>query len=50
MTINTPAQDNRAPLITSATTWPLNDGTTSVRVVVRDRSTGRYGTLDINVR
>jgi hypothetical protein len=29
------------------TTWPLNPGTSAVRAVVRDRFTGRYGTLDL---
>jgi VWFA-related protein len=49
VTLNDPARDQRTALITSATTWPLNAGTTSVRVIVRDRLTGRYGTLDMPV-
>ena len=47
VTLNDPSKDQRTALITSATTWPLNAGTTDVRVIVRDRLTGRYGTLDI---
>jgi VWFA-related protein len=47
VTLNDPAKDQRAALITAATTWPLNAGTIAVRVIVRDRSTGRYGTLEM---
>jgi hypothetical protein len=49
VTLNDPSKDQRLALITSATTWPLNAGTTSLRVIVRDRLTGRYGTLEIPI-
>jgi VWFA-related protein len=47
VTLNDPAKDQRAAVITAATTWPLNAGTTTVRVIVRDRLTGRYGALEM---
>jgi hypothetical protein len=47
VTLNDPSKDQRQALITSATTWPLNAATTAIRVIVRDRLTGRYGTLEI---
>jgi VWFA-related protein len=50
VTLNDPAKDQRAALISAATTWPLNAGTTAVRVIVRDRSTGRYGTLEMMLK
>jgi VWFA-related protein len=31
------------------TTWSLNPGTTAVRAIVRDRFTGKYGTLELPV-
>ena len=49
VTLNDPSKDQRTALITSATTWPLNAETTDVRVIVRDRLTGRYGTLDLRL-
>jgi VWFA-related protein len=45
--LNDPSKDQRLALITSATTWPLDAATTSVRVIVRDRLTGKHGTLEI---
>jgi len=50
VTLNDPAKDQRAALITAATTWPLNTATIAVRVIVRDRSTGRYGTLEMPLK
>jgi VWFA-related protein len=47
ITLKGPLQDQRAQLIPIKTAWPLNEGTSEVRVIVRDRLTGRYGTLDI---
>ena len=47
VTLNDPTKDQRLALISSATTWPLNAATTAIRVIVRDRLTGRYGTLEI---
>jgi VWFA-related protein len=49
VTLNDPSKDQRAALITSATNWPVNAGTTAVRVIVRDRLTGRYGTLEVPI-
>jgi VWFA-related protein len=49
VTLNDPAKDQRAAIISSATTWPLNPATTAVRVIVRDRLTGRYGTLEMTL-
>jgi VWFA-related protein len=42
-----PLKDQRTEMIPLKTTWPLNPGTTAVRVAVRDRFTGRYGTLEL---
>jgi VWFA-related protein len=50
VTLNDPTKDQRAAIISSATTWPLNPGTNTVRVIVRDRFTGRYGTLEMPIR
>ena len=47
VTVNDPSKDQRLTVITSATTWALNAATTSLRMIVRDRLTGRYGTLEI---
>ena len=47
VTLNDPAKDQRAAVISSATTWPLVAETTAIRVIVRDRLTGRHGTLEI---
>jgi VWFA-related protein len=41
------AVGQRPALVPVKTTWPLNAGTSGVRAVVRDRFTGRYGTLDL---
>jgi VWFA-related protein len=49
VTLNDPAKDQRAAVISSATTWPLVAETTSIRVIVRDRFTGRHGTLEMVV-
>jgi VWFA-related protein len=47
ITLNKTINDFLEELIPITTTWPVNAGTTSVRVIVRDRSTGRYGTLEM---
>ena len=47
VTLNDPAKDQRAAVISSATTWAMAAETTAIRVIVRDRLTGRYGTLEI---
>ena len=49
VTLNDPSKDQRAAVISSATTWPLVAETTAIRVIVRDRLTGRYGTLEITL-
>ncbi len=41
------AAGQRPALVPVKTTWPLNAGTAGVRAVVRDRFTGRYGTLNL---
>ncbi len=50
VTLNDASKDQRAAVISSATTWPLVAETTAIRVIVRDRLTGRYGTLEIELR
>jgi hypothetical protein len=30
--------------------WKLKPGTDTIRIVVRDRHTGRYGTVDLSVK
>ena len=47
ITRNTPPQPIRDEMIPVKTTWPLNGETKSVRAIVRDRFTGRYGTLEM---
>jgi VWFA-related protein len=42
-----PARDQRSQLIPFKKSWSLNPATTSVRVIVRDRFTGRFGTLEM---
>ena len=39
VTLKDPAKDQRAAVISSATTWPLVAETTAIRVIVRDRLT-----------
>ena len=38
---------HRPEFVSVKTTWPLNPQTTAVRAIVRDRFTGRYGTLEL---
>ncbi len=38
---------NAAPVVPLETTWKIDARTTSVRVVLRDRYTGRYGSLSV---
>jgi hypothetical protein len=40
----------RAPVLRYTDRWKLRPGTTMIRVIVRDRSSGRYGTLDVPVK
>jgi VWFA-related protein len=47
VTLNDPSKDQRAAVISSATTWPLLAETTAIRVIVRDRLSGRHGTLEM---
>jgi hypothetical protein len=49
ITLNDPAKDQRASVVSSATTWPLMAETTDIRVIVRDRLTGKYGTLEMQI-
>jgi VWFA-related protein len=37
----------RPELASISTEWPVNAGTTAIRAIVRDRFTGRYGTLNV---
>ena len=46
ISLKNPTTDGRAQLIPLQTTWTVNPATTSLRVIVRDRFTGRYGTVD----
>lgn len=50
ITLRNPLKDQRTQVIPLKTTWPLNDETMSVRLIVRDRVTGRYGSLNLAVR
>jgi VWFA-related protein len=49
ISINDSAAGERAGLIPMNTTWPMNPGTSAVRVIVRDRFTGKYGTLEMKI-
>ena len=42
-----PSHDPRAGLVRFTQDWKIDSKTTAVRLMVRDRSTGRYGTLDV---
>jgi hypothetical protein len=44
-----PANDPKSTVVRFVTQWALNAGTTRVRLIVRDRVTDRYGTVDIPV-
>ena len=47
ISLKNPTKDGgRGQLVPIQTTWTLNPTTTSLRVIVRDRFTGRYGTVD----
>jgi VWFA-related protein len=47
ISLQEPTTDQRSRLIPLETTWFVNQETTAVRVIVRDRFTGRHGTLDL---
>jgi hypothetical protein len=47
ISIADPASSQRSEMIPLQTTWPLNPGTSAVWAIVRDRFTGRYGTLGL---
>ena len=49
VSVEDPAKEHRSAMVPVAVTWPLNQGTTAVRAIVRDRITGRYGTLEMPV-
>jgi VWFA-related protein len=49
VSLNAPLKDRQSQLIAVPTSWAVNAGTSAVRVIVRDRFTGRYGTLDISL-
>jgi VWFA-related protein len=49
VTLQDPARDQRSQLIPMKTAWPLNPATSAVRVIIRDRLTGRYGTLEMPI-
>ncbi len=50
VTLDDPSKDHRSEMIPVETSWPLNRGTTGLRAIVRDRATGRYGTLELAVQ
>ncbi len=41
------ADRNAAPVVPLETTWKIDSRTTSVRVVLRDRYTDRFGSLSV---
>jgi VWFA-related protein len=45
--IEVPSQDTLPATVPAAGEFTLNPQTTSVRVIVRDKSTGRYGSVDL---
>jgi VWFA-related protein len=45
-----PSRDPRAGLVRFTQDWKIDATTTAVRLIVRDRSTGRYGTLDVPIK
>ena len=45
--LEAPVIGQRPELVPVMTTWKLNAGTTAIRAIVRDRFTGRYGTLEL---
>ena len=47
---NDPQKEVHGGIVPMTTTWPINPATTAVRVIVRDRYTGKYGTLDLPVK
>jgi VWFA-related protein len=47
VSLEAPLMGQRPDLVGVNTTWSRNSGTTAVRAIVRDRFTGRYGTLDV---
>ena len=49
VTLNHPADSRRSEMISVPTKWPVNTATTSLRVIVRDRYTAKYGTVDVTI-
>ncbi len=49
ISLRDPSTDQQSQLIPLKTMWPINPATTSVRAIVRDRFSGRYGTLEMSV-
>jgi VWFA-related protein len=49
VTLEGPPNERRSPLIPVKSMWPIRSGVSSVRVTVRDRFTGKYGTLEVPV-
>jgi VWFA-related protein len=47
VTLDAPMKNSRPEFVPLKTTWTLNAATTTLRIIVRDRFTGRYGTLDL---
>ena len=47
LTLDGPQTAQRSEFTPVETVWDVNSGTTAVRAIVRDRFTGRYGTLDV---
>jgi VWFA-related protein len=44
-----PRNDPRSALVRFVKTWPVNANTSAVRLIVRDRTSGRYGTVDVSL-
>jgi VWFA-related protein len=42
-----PRNDPRSALVRFVKQWPVNVNTSAVRLIVRDRASGRYGTVDV---
>jgi hypothetical protein len=49
ITITDPLKERQSKLVPRTTTWTLGAATTAVRAIVRDRFTGRYGTLEMPI-
>jgi hypothetical protein len=47
ISLRNPLKSVPTPMVPLNTTWTLKAGTTAVRALVRDRFTGRYGSLEM---